>query len=336
MSLSKPIIAITMGDAAGVGPEICLQALNHPDLLIHAIPIVYGDARILAQCARQTQLSMPKRIISEIEWTDLDLSNLTEPAILDLYSEVHSDFTPGHCNAATGAAAYRYIEKSIQDALAHKISAVVTAPINKEALHAAGHHQYPGHTEIFTALTDSKQSCMMQFSQPIRASFVTVHCGYAEVPKLLTSQRILEVIQLTHDAISKILNKSTIKLSVLGLNPHAGENGLFGNREEELIILPAIESARKLGLHIDGPLPPDTAFIPAKRQIYDAAVCMYHDQGHIPLKAIAFDEAVNITLGLPIIRTSVDHGTACDIAWQNKVNPSSLFQAFKLAAQLTH
>jgi 4-hydroxythreonine-4-phosphate dehydrogenase len=169
----------------------------------------------------------------------------------------------------------------------------------------------------------------------VRASFVTVHCGYAEVPGLLTKERIVDVIELTAEAMRRIRGTNP-KLAVLGLNPHAGEHGLFGNGEEENIILPAIEAARARGLTVEGPLPPDTAFLPAKRRATDAFICMYHDQGHIPLKALAFDTAVNTTLGLPIIRTSVDHGTACDIAWQGKATGSSLFEAVRLAAKLHH
>ncbi|MEM9016780.1 MAG: 4-hydroxythreonine-4-phosphate dehydrogenase PdxA, partial [Verrucomicrobiota bacterium] len=164
---------------------------------------------------------------------------------------------------------------------------------------------------------------------------VTVHVGYHEVPKLITCERILDVIELTASAMKQIRKKDP-KIGVLGLNPHAGENGLFGNREEEEFILPAIEEARSRGIGVEGPFPPDTAFLPERRRTTDAFVCMYHDQGHIPLKALAFDTAVNTTLGLPIIRTSVDHGTACDIAWQGKAKGSSLVEAVRLAAQLAN
>jgi 4-phospho-D-threonate 3-dehydrogenase / 4-phospho-D-erythronate 3-dehydrogenase len=243
------------------------------------------------------------------------------------------DFTPWVVSARTGAAAYRYVERSIEAALAGQVAGVATAPLNKEALHAAG-IRFPGHTEIFAEKTGAARACMFQYSDEVRASFVTVHCGYAEVPGLLTQERIVDVIELTAEAMRRIRGTNP-KLAVLGLNPHAGEHGLFGNGEEEKIILPAIEAARARGLTVEGPLPPDTAFLPAKRRATDAFICMYHDQGHIPLKALAFDTAVNTTLGLPIIRTSVDHGTACDIAWQGKATGSSLFEAVRLAAQLS-
>jgi 4-hydroxythreonine-4-phosphate dehydrogenase len=174
---------------------------------------------------------------------------------------------------------------------------------------------------------------MMQYSDEITCTFVTVHVGYCKVPGLLTTERILDVIELTAEALTRLRGRLP-KIVVCGLNPHAGEHGLFGDREEERIIIPAIEVARAKGIQIEGPLPPDTAFLPWKRKATDAFVCMYHDQGHIPVKALAFDSAVNTTLGLSIVRTSVDHGTACDIAWQGKANPSSLFAAVRLALQL--
>lgn len=329
--MSKPLIAITMGDPAGVGPEVCLQLLANEAVRAFATPVVFGDARLLARCARQTGLPAPRRIVSEIEWADI-CASLDEPAVLDLFGFDAADFTPGVVSARTGAAAYRYVERSIEAALAGQVAGVATAPLNKEALHAAG-IRFPGHTEIFAEKTGAARACMFQYSEEVRASFVTVHCGYAEVPALLTKERIVDVIELTAEAMRRIRGTNP-KLAVLGLNPHAGEHGLFGNGEEEKIILPAIEAARARGLTVEGPLPPDTAFLPAKRRSTDAFICMYHDQGHIPLKALAFDTAVNTTLGLPIIRTSVDHGTACDIAWQGKATGSSLFEAVRLAAKL--
>lgn len=329
--MSKPLIAVTMGDPAGVGPEVCLQLLANEAVREFATPVIFGDARLLARCARQTNLPAPKRIISEIEWAE-KCGSIDEPAVLDLFGFDAEDFTPGTVSAKTGAAGYRYVEKSIAAALAKQVAAVATAPLNKEALRAAG-IQYPGHTEIFADKTGAKRACMFQYSDEVRASFVTVHCGYHEVPSLLTKERILDVIDLTADAMQRIRGTKP-KIAVLGLNPHAGEHGLFGNREEENIIIPAIDAARAKGITIEGPLPPDTAFLPAKRRSTDAFICMYHDQGHIPLKALAFDTAVNTTLGLPIIRTSVDHGTACDIAWQGKATGSSLVEAVRLAAKM--
>lgn len=329
--MSKPLIAVTMGDPAGVGPEVCLQLLANEAVAELATPVIFGDARLLARCARQTGLPAPKRILSEIDWAE-KCSSLQEPAVLDLFGLDVEGFEPGTVSAKTGAAAYRYVERSIEAAMAKQVAAVATAPLNKEALRAAG-ILYPGHTEIFADKTGAQRACMFQYSDEVRASFVTVHVGYHEVPGLLTQERILEVIELTADAMQRIRGTRP-KLAVLGLNPHAGEHGLFGNSEEERIILPAIRTAQERGYIIEGPLPPDTAFLPGKRRSTDAFICMYHDQGHIPLKALAFDTAVNTTLGLPIIRTSVDHGTACDIAWQGKATSSSLVEAVKLAVKL--
>ena len=174
---------------------------------------------------------------------------------------------------------------------------------------------------------------MMQYSEEITCTFVTVHVGYGEVPKLLTIERVLEVIELSAEGLERIRGRKP-RIVVCGLNPHAGEHGLFGEREEERIIIPAIEAARARGIDVEGPLPPDTAFLPWKRKVTDVFVCMYHDQGHIPVKALAFESAVNTTLGLPIIRTSVDHGTALDIAWQGRAKPDSLYNAIGLAAML--
>jgi 4-hydroxythreonine-4-phosphate dehydrogenase len=329
--MPKPIIAVTMGDPAGVGPEICLQLLANEEVRAIATPVVFGDARLLARCARQTGLPAPKRLLSEIDWAE-KCGSIDEPAVLDLFGFDAEDFIPGTVSAKTGAAGYRYVEKSIQAALAKQVAAVATAPLNKEALHAAG-ITYPGHTEMFAEKMAVERSCMTFFSAEIICSLVTVHIGYQDVVPALTTARILDVIELTDEAVRRVRGKAP-KIAVCGLNPHAGEHGLFGCGEEENIIAPAIAAARAKGISIEGPLPPDTAFIATKRRSVDAYICMYHDQALIPLKALAFDTAVNTTLGLPVPRTSVDHGTACDIAWQGKANGSSLVEAVKLAARL--
>ncbi|MEM0895668.1 MAG: 4-hydroxythreonine-4-phosphate dehydrogenase PdxA [Verrucomicrobiota bacterium] len=325
---SKSKIAVTMGDPAGVGPEICLDLLADRSIAENATPIVFGNRSVLAHCAEVTGKAMSAPTVSR-----KDLTNTDEPAILDL-GKIESDaFTPGTINEATGTATYAYIEAAIDAALNGAVDAVTTAPANKEALHLAGITQ-PGQTEIFAERTNSPSFCMLQYSDAITCSFVTVHVGYAEVPELLSTERILEVIHLTRAALQGIHQRDP-ELVVCGLNPHAGENGLFGNREEETLIVPAIEQARADGAQITGPLPPDTAFLESRRAETDAFICMYHDQGHIPLKALAFDRAVNCTLGIPFPRTSVDHGTALDIAWQGKANPRSLKEAVRLAVSLT-
>ena len=212
------------------------------------------------------------------------------------------------------------------------MAAVATAPIHKEALHKAG-VPYPGHTEIFADFAGADRACMMLASDEITTSFVTTHIGVADISTSLTEARVLEVIELTVDAMQRLRGQSP-KIAVCGLNPHAGEHGLFGRQEEERFIVPAIRHARKMGIDVEGPLPPDAAFVTSKRAQVDAYVCMYHDQGHIPFKMLAFDTGVNITLGLPIIRTSVDHGTAFDIAWTGQANPTSLYQAVRWGARL--
>lgn len=319
--MTLPKIAVTMGDPAGVGPEVCLRLLQDEAIARLCTPIVFGSAAVLEHAAVQCCLAKPGKVVA-------GLSEADSPCVLDVGAIGLDDFTTGAVNAATGRAAFTYIEDAINAALSGQIAAVTTAPINKVALHAAD-IPFPGHTEIFAAKTHAPRYCMLQYSSEVRAVFVTTHVGYAEVPGLLTKAAILDTIELGAQAMRRIRGGAP-RIVVLGLNPHAGENGLFGT-EEQVAIIPAIESARKLGLNVEGPVPPDTAFLPAKRRETDLFVCMYHDQGHIPLKALCFDEAVNTTLGLPIVRTSVDHGTALDIAGLGQANPNSLFEAVKLA-----
>jgi 4-hydroxythreonine-4-phosphate dehydrogenase len=328
--MSKPVIAITMGDPAGVGPEICLQALKEPSVLDACVPVIFGDADILCRCAKSLGDESAFSIYGEESLSNL--KTVSQPCIMHIPGLDLTTFQPTKVTAQTGQASYQYIQKAIDAALDGRVAAVTTAPINKEALHKAS-IPFPGHTEMFAARAGSTRWCMMQYSEIITCTFVTVHVGYSEVPCLLTKERILEVIELSAENLQRIRQRKP-KVVVCGLNPHAGEHGLFGNQEEEKIIIPAIEAARQKGIDVEGPLPPDTAFLPWKRKSTDVFVCMYHDQGHIPVKALAFDSAVNTTLGLPIIRTSVDHGTALDIAWQGKANPSSLYSAIELAVKL--
>ncbi|MBX9627690.1 MAG: 4-hydroxythreonine-4-phosphate dehydrogenase PdxA [Gemmataceae bacterium] len=304
-----------MGDPAGVGPELCLRLLADPAVRAFCSPVAYGDLGVLERVAKQ--LGWPQPDPADIN----DLGAITAGA-----------FTPGRVTAACGRAAHIYFITAIADACAGAVDAITTAPLNKEALRAAGISE-PGHTEVLANMLNAERSCMMLTADEITCSLVTVHIGYREVPNLLTVPRILDTIELTAAAMERLRGRPP-KLLVCGLNPHAGEHGLFGNREEERIILPAIEAARGKGIDVAGPLPPDTAFLPKYRRACDAYVCMYHDQGLIPLKALVFEDAVNVTLGLPIVRTSVDHGTAFDIAWRGVADVSSLVQAVKLAARL--
>lgn len=334
-----PRIAITMGDPAGVGPELCAMLLNTPAILADCHPIIFGSDTIIRAAAESAGLpfALKGNIYESSKLDQHDFSELRDsdsPAIVNVGAIHLSDFRPGHCSAITGRAGYDYVNRAIDAALAKAVVAVATTPLNKEAMSAAGIH-FPGHTEIFAHRTQAVRSCMLQYSEEITCSFVTVHIGYGEVPQHLTIERIVDTIELSAEGLARIRNRKP-KIVVCGLNPHAGEHGLFGNREEERIIEPAIEIARARGHDVEGPLPPDTAFLPWKRRATDVFVCMYHDQGHIPVKALAFDAAVNTTLGLPIIRTSVDHGTAGDIAWKGKVNPGSFFAAIRLALKLAH
>jgi 4-hydroxythreonine-4-phosphate dehydrogenase len=323
-----------MGDPAGVGPELCLEVLGNDPLRQECIPIVFGDLSVLERAA--TQRLHPEGlpdfdVITPSDWPEA-CRRVTGPAVLDLRAISADALTPGIVGPLTGQASYAYIDASIDAAVAGQVDAVTTGPIHKEAIQAAG-VPYPGHTEIYAAKTSAERACMMLTSRELTCSFVTTHVGYRDVPGLLSQQRIYDVIRLSHDAIRQ-LKGHTPKLVVCGLNPHAGENGLFGDKEEERLIIPAIERALAEGIDVKGPLPPDTAFLPRRRAANDCFVCMYHDQGHIPLKALAFDLAVNITLGLPIIRTSVDHGTALDIAWQGQAEVSSMLEAIRLAIRL--
>lgn len=327
----RPLIAVTSGDPAGVGPELCLRLLANEAIHRRLTPLVFADARVLARVAAVCRLPAPERIVPYRQFT-ADPRGVRQPALIDFAHLDPDACPPGQVSAAAGTAAYAYIEAAITAALAGTVDAVCTAPIHKEALAAAG-IRFPGHTEIFTVLTGAVSSVMMLTSEAITCSLVTAHVGYRDVPALLTPERITRVIDLTAEAIRRLRGREP-RLVMCGLNPHAGEHGLFGDGEEERILAPAAAAARARGIDLEGPLPPDTAFLASRRQRCDAYVCMYHDQGLIPLKALAFDEAINITLGLPIIRTSVDHGTAFDIAWQGKANPSSLYEAVTLAARL--
>ena len=328
---TKPVLGITSGDPAGIGPELCLRALQERAVLQLCTPVVFADAAVLERVRESA--GIPSAEYSIVSVSDLpSLSRIARPLIVDCGAIDSSKVKPGTISAACGRAGYAYIEHAIRAALTGAIGGVVTAPIHKESLNLAGVN-FPGHTEIFTELTQSKRSCMMLYSDKLVVSMATTHIGYADVPRTLSWQRILDVIELTAGAMSRILQRPP-RLGVCGLNPHSGEHGLFGNREEENLVEPALARARAKGMDVAGPLVPDAVFTQNQRAKYDAIVTLYHDQGHIPFKMLAFDTGVNITLGLPIVRTSVDHGTAFDIAWQGKADPTSLYSAVRAAANL--
>jgi len=331
MKSPLPILGLTMGDPAGIGPEICGLALRNPAIRRQCVPVLFGDAGILRKACGWPAVDFGARVLSPAEFKAL-ASPPREPLIVDCRAMPADRVKPGRVMAACGRAAYQYIEHAIQAALAGQIAGVVTAPIHKESLSRSG-VKFPGHTEIFTALTGAARSCMMLYSDKLTVSMVTTHIGYGQVPGKLSIQRVQNVIELTVEAM-RWLRRREPRIGVCGLNPHAGEHGLFGRREEERFVLPAVRRAQKKHLLVTGPLVPDAAFTTAQRQKYDAIVTLYHDQGHIPFKMLAFDTGVNITLGLPIIRTSVDHGTAFDIAWQGRADPTSLYSAVQVAADL--
>ncbi|HVM60774.1 MAG TPA: 4-hydroxythreonine-4-phosphate dehydrogenase PdxA [Verrucomicrobiae bacterium] len=327
---ARPILGLTMGDPAGVGPELCARALREPSVLRACVPVLFGGAGVIKRLA-QAGLPVPGcRTVSLAEWEKG--GTIGEPLIVDCAAMDAASFRVGAISPACGKAAFAWIEQAIRAAMAGRIAGVVTAPVHKEALRLAG-VPYPGHTEIFTALTGAKRSCMMLRSDVLTVSMVTTHVGYAEVPRKLSTERILDVIELTDEAMRRMLGRAP-RLAVCGLNPHAGEHGLFGQHEEEQIIQPAVQRANGNGIAAEGPLPPDAAFTPSQRKRFDAIVTMYHDQGHIPFKMLAFDTGVNVTLGLPIVRTSVDHGTAFDIAWKGVADPRSLYAAIRVAVDL--
>ena len=315
-----------MGDPSGIGPELCLKVANTSAVTDRCQPIIFGDAALLRRVGVRLELPVPPDVKSLEE-----AGEGFDAAVIHLASD--HPFQPGDICEATGAASFRYVEAAVQATMQEQVVAIVTGPIHKEAWMLAG-VPFPGHTELLRERTNAERVCMMLTSDVISCSLVTDHVGFGDVLPNLAVQDVFDAIELSHQAIRRIRDQDQVKLTVCGVNPHAGEHGLFGNREEEEIIEPAIQLALQRGVDAVGPVSPDTAFTPARRAETDCYVCMYHDQGLIPLKALAFDTAVNVTLGLPIIRTSVDHGTALDIAWQGKASETSFVQAVLLALRL--
>lgn len=330
--MTKPFVAITMGDPAGIGPEICLKALSSRRVLQECRPVVFGSASVMRGVAVQCELKLRADIISHEEWLDVTsvLSDRCNAVVVDVARIQAEKIQPGKVNKLSGQVAYYCIKAAVDAALARRVVGIATAPINKKALQVAG-VPYPGHTEMLAALTGTQKYCMMLTSQKITVSLVTIHVPYTSVPRYIRQQRVLDVILLTADAMRR-LGRQRPRLVVCGLNPHAGEDGLFGAEEEA--ILQAVHAARQKGIDVTGPIPADTAFVPARLARTDAYVAMYHDQGLIPFKMLSFDNGVNVSLGLPIVRTSADHGTAFDIAWQGKASAESLVESVLLAVRL--
>lgn len=324
----RPVIGITMGDPAGIGPEIILSLLSGKEIYSACIPVVIGCGAVLEAAALLFGAKNPcKRISGPGAIPPLSPG----PFLIDLENILPGEYEVGRISAKAGGASAEYLFRAVELAINGEIHAMVTAPIHKGALHLAGHH-YAGHTEILAEKTGSTNYAMMLVGGPIRVVLVTTHIPLREVPDRLTTQGVLQKILLADQGM-RDLGFDHPRIAVAGLNPHGGEGGIFGSEEQE-IISPAVSRAREKGIDVTGPLPPDTVFYQAYHGRFHAVVCMYHDQGLIPLKMIAFDSGVNITLGLPIIRTSVDHGTAFDIAGKGTASPTSLMEAVKLAVQL--
>ena len=334
---AKPRLALTLGDCAGIGPELALRALADPGLFDSCQLIVYGNADILRRVASSSGIPFPTDavIIARDQECAPPLPE-DRHVILDFPFEEAVSIRPGQVQAACGRQAHEWICAAVRDIQGGRADALVTAPINKEALHAAG-IDFPGHTELLAHLTGGAVPCMAFHSERLFLSLATIHEAIHDVPRLLTVPSLLHTIRLTSAACGRFSDNPNPHIGVLALNPHAGENGLFGQEERD-VITPAIEAARSEGFRVSGPLVPDTAFtwiLTGAPSTFDGYVAMYHDQGLIPFKMIAFDTGVNVTLGLPVIRTSPDHGTAFDLAWKGRASPTSLTCAIRLAARLT-
>jgi 4-hydroxythreonine-4-phosphate dehydrogenase len=317
-----------MGDAAGVGPEVVLKALAHGEVYAQCRPLVIGDARQLERTKNALNLHSAIRSIKKPGDATFKFGSVD---CIDL-GLLPSDIAIGKVSAAAGEAAYRYIELAVKLALEGAIDAICTAPINKEALNAAGHH-FPGHTEILATLTGTPEVSLTLFSPRLRVIHVTAHMGLIDSIGRIDAALVERTIARGRALLMRAGFKEP-RIGVCGINPHAGEGGLFGRGEEEVKIAPAIATARARGWKVDGPLPADSLFYLAARGDYDLVVAMYHDQGHGPVKALGLEHGVNITAGLPIVRTSVDHGTAFDIAGTGKADEQSMLEALKQAALL--
>jgi len=329
MSQLKPIVGITMGDAAGVGPEIILKSLAKEEMYNLSRPLVIGDSKILERAKSFVNSELIIESVSAERIQELPY-NLGTVYCLDL-NLLDENLPIGQVSPEAGHAAFEYLATAIELAKENKINAICTAPLNKEALHKGG-HKYPGHTEILADLTGTEDFSMMLSAPNLKVIHVTTHVGIIDAVKMINPERVYHVIKLAHDTLKKSGIESP-KIAVCGINPHAGENGLFGYGEEEEKVVPAVEKAQGEGIDVVGPLPADTLFFRTVRGDFDIVVAMYHDQGHGPVKVLGLDAGVNITVGLPIIRTSVDHGTAFDIAGKGIADEKSLMEAIRQAVE---
>lgn len=319
-----------MGDAAGVGPEIILKSLADAEMYEISNPLVIGDKKMLERAKSFVNSGLVIEAVSAEQLREIAYKHGVVHCLdLDLLPE---DLPIGQVSPEAGDAAFQYLAKAIEMAKENRIDAICTAPLNKEALQKGG-HMYPGHTEILADLTNTKDYSMMLSAPNLRVIHVTTHVGIIDAVNMINPERVYHVLKLAHDTLKKAGIESP-KIAVCGINPHAGENGLFGYGEEEEKVVPGVEKAQAEGINAIGPLPADTLFFRAVRGDFDIVVAMYHDQGHGPVKVLGLDAGVNITVGLPIIRTSVDHGTAFDIAGKGIADEKSLMEAMRQAVEL--
>lgn len=336
----KPILGITMGDPASIGPEITVKALSDPAIYEKCSPIIIGDATVMEAAVGIVGKNVKINAVSDVKEAKFEFGTID---VYDMKLVDMDKLERGVVSAMAGNAAFQYVKKVIELAMNHEVDATVTNALNKEAMNLAGHH-YSGHTEIYAEYTGTKKYTMMLAHENLRVVHVSTHVSLREACDRVKKDRVLEVIRIADQACKELGIKEP-KIGVAGLNPHSGENGMFG-REEIEEITPAIEAAKGEGIIVDGPVPPDTVFSKARGGWYDIVVAMYHDQGHIPLKVVGFvyNQAeqkwdavagVNITLGLPIIRASVDHGTAFDQAGKGVANELSLINAMDYAIRMS-
>ena len=328
MTGNGPIIGITMGDAAGIGPEVIAKALDRPEVYALCRPIVIGDAKRMQKAAQIAKVSAKVKTVgdpSEAAFRHGTMDTIDVGGIPE-------DLPFGKLSPVAGDGAYRFIAKAVELATAKKIHAICTAPLNKEALHAGG-HVYPGHTELLAKLSGTKEVSMMLATPKMRVIHVTTHIGLIDAVAKIEPGLVGRTIRRGYDALVRS-GVAKPRIGLCGINPHAGERGLFGHGEEEEKLEPAVAAARKDGIDVEGPLPADTLFFRAGRGDFDLVVANYHDQGHGPVKVLGLEAGVNITVGLPFVRTSVDHGTAFDIAGTGKADERSMIEALRQAVAL--
>jgi len=325
--VTQPLIAATMGDPAGIGPEILARTFAESDFQEENHVVVVGDAKMLERAASLLDLPLRVNVVDQPEDARF------EAGTVDVMpeTELPEDLPFGALDARAGDAAFRYVERATRLAEDGRVAAIAAAPLNKEAMHLAG-HKYPGHTEILAELTGTKDYAMMLVTEELKVIHVSTHVSLREAIERARPERELAVIRLAHESLGK-LDVESPRVAVAGLNPHAGENGLFGTEDAERIA-PAVAAAVEEGIDATGPHPPDTVMMRARTGAFDIVVVQYHDQGHIPIKLMGFDTGVNVTVGLPFFRTSVDHGTAFDIAGTGEADPASLRAAIDLARRL--